>query len=61
MGAGDTCIVIGLSPGLAASFTGGQACRLPAARWRRWSSGSGQAREILLAEPNLGVIELARR
>jgi AraC-like DNA-binding protein len=108
VGAGDTCIVIGLSPGLAASFTGGQACGLPAvpmdaasefairrvaalaraadidgelaeqvigtvaalvARVRAGGSPgggtrerlAGQAREILLAEPNLGVIELARR
>ena len=114
VGAGDTCVVIGLSPALAASLTGGQPCGLPAvpmdaasefairrmaslargadidgelaeqvaslvaglvARTRpgsscgvagsRGSAGrerlAGQAREILLAESNLGVIELARR
>jgi AraC-like DNA-binding protein len=112
-GAGDTCIVIGLSPDLAAALAGGEPCSLPAvpmdaasefairraaslargpdidgelaekvvgtvaalvARGRpgRSAGGSqrrgpaarerlaGQARELLLAEPGLGVIELAR-
>jgi AraC-like DNA-binding protein len=111
VGAGDTCLVIGLSPGLAATLMSGEPCALPAvpmdaasefalrrvaalarqadidgelaeqvtgtvaglvARVRAGGSGggpgagtrerlAGQAREILLAEPNLGVIELARR
>jgi len=113
VGAGDTCVVIGLSPGLAASLAGGRPGGLPAvpmdaasefairrvaslarsgadidgelaeqvtglvaalvARGRSAGGGpgnrgaaarerlAGQAREILLAEPNLGVIELARR
>jgi AraC-like DNA-binding protein len=119
VGAGDTCIVIGLSPDLAAALAGGEPCSLPAvpvdaasefairraaalaqgarsdgadidgelakqvvgtvaalvARGRPGrSSGraprrgpaarerlAGQARELLLAEPGLGVIELARR
>jgi AraC-like DNA-binding protein len=115
VGAGDTCVVIGLSPGLAASLGGGEPGGLPAvpmdaasefairrvaslarggdidgelaeqvaglvaalvARGRPGGSAgggpgnrgdaarerlAGQAREILLAEPNLGVVELARR
>ena len=112
VGAGDTCIVIGLSPDLAAGLAGGEPCSLPAvpldaasefavrrmaalargadidgelaervtatvaalvARARPGSPAggpgsrgaaerlAGQAREILLAEPSLGVIELARR
>jgi AraC-like DNA-binding protein len=114
VGAGDTCIVIGLSPDLAAGLAGGEPCSLPAvpmdaasefairrvaaltrgadvdgelaervtvtvaalvARARPGGPASGpgsrgaaagerlagQAREILLAEPSLGAIELARR
>lgn len=114
VGAGDTCIVIGLSPDLAAALAGGEPCSLPAvpmdaasefairraaslareadiggelaeqvvgtvaalvARARPGVSAggsqrrgpaarerlAGQAREILLAEPSLGAIELARR
>jgi AraC-like DNA-binding protein len=113
VGAGDTCIVIGLSPDLAAALAGGEPCSLPAvpmdaasefairraaslargadidgelaekvvgtvaalvARGRPGGSAggsqrrgaaarerlAGQARELLLAEPSLGVIELAR-
>jgi AraC-like DNA-binding protein len=114
VGAGDTCIVIGLSPDLAAGLAGGEPCSLPAvpmdaasefairraaslargadidgelaeqvagtvaalvARGRPGGSAggsqrrgsaarerlAGQVRELLLAEPDLGVIELARR
>jgi AraC-like DNA-binding protein len=114
VGAGDACIVIGLSPDLAAVLAGGEPCSLPAvpmdaasefavrraaslarradidgelaeqvvgtvaalvARGRPDGTGggsprrgpaagerlAGQAREFLLAEPGLGVIELARR
>jgi AraC-like DNA-binding protein len=110
VGAGDTCIVIGLSPDLAAALAGGEPCSLPAvpmdaasefairraaslargadidgelaekvvgtvaalvARGRPGGGSprrgpaarerlAGQARELLLAEPGLGVIELAR-
>ena len=114
VGAGDTCIVIGLSPDLAATLAGGEPCPLPAvpmdaasefairraaslareadidgelaehvagtvaalvarvrpggptglSQRRGLAAGerlAGRAREILQAEPNLGVIELARR
>jgi len=114
VGAGDTCVVIGLSPHLAAALAAGEPGALPAvpmdaasefalrrvaalargadvdgalaeqvvgtvaaliARARRDGAASGprrggagrrerladQVREILLAEPNLGVIEVARR
>ena len=113
VGAGDTCIVIGMSPDLAAALAGGEPCSLPAvpmdaasefairraaslargadidgelaekvvgtvaalvargrpggpagASQRRRPAArerlAGQARELLLAEPGLGVIELAR-
>jgi AraC-like DNA-binding protein len=118
VGAGDTCVVIGLSPHLAAALAGGEPGALPAVPMdaasefalrrvaslargadidgalaeqvvgtvaaliarvgrdeaasgpacgpRRGAAGrrerlAGQVREILLAEPDLGVIELARR
>jgi AraC-like DNA-binding protein len=119
VGTDDTCVVIGLSPGLASSLAGGEPRGLPAvpmdaasefairrvaalarggadidgelaervaglvaalvARARTGGPGwapagsaaggraggrerlAGQAREIMLAEPGLGVIELARR
>ncbi|HET9968534.1 MAG TPA: AraC family transcriptional regulator, partial [Streptosporangiaceae bacterium] len=118
VGTGDTCVVIGLSPHLAAALAAGEPGALPAvpvdaasefalrrvaalARGtdvdgalaeqvvgtvaaliaRAWGDGAasgpasgpqrggtgrrerlaGQVREILLAEPNLGVIEVARR